>query len=107
MNLLRLAWKSMLNRRGTALLTLATIAVSVALLLGVEKGDRIAGSRMGEPPRRPSSRKTTRRELIGPTVEVVVGTKDYVAVRGRSTLLRANPKSEYRNPKQIQNTNIQ
>ena len=37
MNLLLLAWKSLLNRRGTALLTLLTIAVSVALLLGVEK----------------------------------------------------------------------
>ncbi len=37
MNLLRLAWKSLLNRRGTALLTILTIAVSVALLLGVEK----------------------------------------------------------------------
>ena len=37
MNLLRLAWKSLLNRRGTALLTVLTIAVSVALLLGVEK----------------------------------------------------------------------
>ncbi len=37
MNLLRLAWKSLLNRRGTALLTLLTIAVSVALMLGVEK----------------------------------------------------------------------
>jgi putative ABC transport system permease protein len=36
-NLLRLAWKSLLNRRGTALLTIMTIAVSVALLLGVEK----------------------------------------------------------------------
>ena len=37
MNLLRLAWKSLLNRRGTALLTILTIAVSVALILGVEK----------------------------------------------------------------------
>jgi hypothetical protein len=37
MNLLRLAWKSLLNRRGTALLTMLTVAVSVALLLGVEK----------------------------------------------------------------------
>ncbi len=37
MNLLRLAWKSLLNRRGTALLTILTIAVSVALMLGVEK----------------------------------------------------------------------
>ena len=37
MNLLRLAWKSLLNRRGTALLTMVTIAVSVALMLGVEK----------------------------------------------------------------------
>ena len=37
MNLLRLAWKSLLNRRGSALLTLLTIALSVALMLGVEK----------------------------------------------------------------------
>ncbi len=37
MNLLRLAWKSLLNRRSTVLLTMLTIAVSVALLLGVEK----------------------------------------------------------------------
>jgi putative ABC transport system permease protein len=37
MKLLSLAWKSLLNRRGTALLTLVAIAVSVALLLGVEK----------------------------------------------------------------------
>ena len=37
MNLLGLAWKSLRNRRGTALLTVLTIAVSVALLLGVEK----------------------------------------------------------------------
>ena len=37
MNLLRLAWKSLLNRRSTALLTILTIAVSVALMLGVEK----------------------------------------------------------------------
>lgn len=37
MNLLRLAWKSLLNRRSTALLTMLTVAVSVALLLGVEK----------------------------------------------------------------------
>lgn len=37
MNLLSLAWKSLRNRRGTALLTLVAIAVSVALLLGVEK----------------------------------------------------------------------
>ena len=37
MNLFRLAWKSLLNRRGTALLTMVTIAVSVALMLGVEK----------------------------------------------------------------------
>ncbi|MEJ2176618.1 MAG: ABC transporter permease, partial [Gammaproteobacteria bacterium] len=37
MNLLLLAWKSLLNRRSTALLTMVTIAVSVALMLGVEK----------------------------------------------------------------------
>ena len=36
-NVLRLAWKSLLNRRDTASLTVLTIAVSVALLLGVEK----------------------------------------------------------------------
>jgi putative ABC transport system permease protein len=32
-----LAWRSLANRRGTALLTLLAIAVSVALLLGVQK----------------------------------------------------------------------
>lgn len=37
MNLWALAWKSLLNRRGTAILTLLAIAVSVAMLLGVEK----------------------------------------------------------------------
>lgn len=37
MNLWILAWKSLLNRRGTAILTLLAIAVSVAMLLGVEK----------------------------------------------------------------------
>jgi putative ABC transport system permease protein len=35
--ILRLAWASLLNRRATALLTVLAIAVSVALLLGVEK----------------------------------------------------------------------
>lgn len=34
---LNLAWKSLWNRRATALLTIAAIAVSVALLLGVQK----------------------------------------------------------------------
>jgi putative ABC transport system permease protein len=34
---LALAWRSLANRRGTALLTIAAIAVSVALLLGVQK----------------------------------------------------------------------
>lgn len=37
MNLLSLGMKSLINRRGTAILTLVTIAISVALLLGVEK----------------------------------------------------------------------
>lgn len=37
MNLLFLAWRSFLNRRATALLTLLTIACSVTLLLGVER----------------------------------------------------------------------
>ncbi len=37
MNLLQLAWRSLLNRKSTALLTVLTIAVSVALMLGVEK----------------------------------------------------------------------
>jgi ABC-type transport system, involved in lipoprotein release, permease component len=36
-SLLTLAWKSLLNRRTTTLLTALTIALSVALLLGVEK----------------------------------------------------------------------
>jgi putative ABC transport system permease protein len=35
--LLRLAWQSLANRRFTALLTIATIAISVMLLLGVER----------------------------------------------------------------------
>ena len=35
--LLRLAWQSLANRRFTALLTIATIAISVTLLLGVER----------------------------------------------------------------------
>lgn len=35
--MLRLALKSLWNRRATALLTIAAIAVSVALLLGVQK----------------------------------------------------------------------
>ncbi|MEM7564269.1 MAG: ABC transporter permease [Pseudomonadota bacterium] len=37
MKLWILAWKSLLNRKSTALLTLLAIAVSVALLMGVEK----------------------------------------------------------------------
>ena len=37
MSTLALAWRSLRNRRGTALLTIAAIAVSVALLLGVQK----------------------------------------------------------------------
>ena len=37
MNLLKLTLKSMLNRLGTTLLTVAVIAISVVLLLGVEK----------------------------------------------------------------------
>ncbi|EIC19360.1 ABC transporter permease [Thiorhodovibrio frisius] len=37
MPILLLAWKSLLNRRVTALLTLLSIALSVALLLGVER----------------------------------------------------------------------
>lgn len=37
MAVLRLAWKSLLNRRATALITIFTIALSVALLLGVER----------------------------------------------------------------------
>ena len=37
MNLLSLGLKSLVNRRSTAILTLVTIAISVALLLGVEK----------------------------------------------------------------------
>ncbi|MBK5930434.1 ABC transporter permease [Halochromatium salexigens] len=37
MAILSLAWKSLLNRRFTALLTLASIALSVTLLVGVER----------------------------------------------------------------------
>ena len=35
MNLLRLAWKSLLNRRSTALLTMLTVAVSELATQGV------------------------------------------------------------------------
>ncbi len=35
--IIRLAWASLLNRRGAALLTIVSIALSVAMLLGVEK----------------------------------------------------------------------
>ena len=37
MNLRLLAWKSLTSRRSTAILTIVSIAVSVVLLLGVEK----------------------------------------------------------------------
>ncbi|MCP4187339.1 MAG: FtsX-like permease family protein [Gammaproteobacteria bacterium] len=37
MNLGLLAWKSLVNRRSTAILTVISIAVSVSLLLGIEK----------------------------------------------------------------------
>ena len=37
MPILSLAWKSLLNRRGTALLTILSIGLSVALLVGVER----------------------------------------------------------------------
>ncbi|MFB1485977.1 MULTISPECIES: ABC transporter permease [unclassified Thiocapsa] len=37
MPILSLAWKSLLNRRGTALLTVISIGLSVALLVGVER----------------------------------------------------------------------
>ncbi|MEM9440418.1 MAG: ABC transporter permease, partial [Pseudomonadota bacterium] len=37
MIILRLAWRSLLNRWVTAVLTILAIAVSVMLLLGVEK----------------------------------------------------------------------
>ncbi len=37
MPILSLAWKSLLNRRGTALLTVLSIGLSVALLVGVER----------------------------------------------------------------------
>ncbi|NCA70035.1 MAG: ABC transporter permease [Sphingobacteriia bacterium] len=37
MSILTLAWKSLLNRRGTALLTVFSIALSVMLLIGVER----------------------------------------------------------------------
>lgn len=37
MTVIRLAWASLLNRRGSAFLTIVSIALSVVLLLGVEK----------------------------------------------------------------------
>ncbi|GHA65042.1 ABC transporter permease [Photobacterium aphoticum] len=61
--IIRLAWQSLLNRKSTALLTLLTVAISVTLLLGVEKvrtqakssfantissTDLIVGSRSGQ-----------------------------------------------------------
>lgn len=33
----KLAWKSLINRKTTVLLTVATIAISVMLLVGVER----------------------------------------------------------------------
>lgn len=35
--ILNLAWKSLLNRKATALLTVLTVAIAVVLLLGVER----------------------------------------------------------------------
>lgn len=61
--ILSLAWKSLLNRKTTAILTIITVAISVVLLLGVEKirtqakssfantissTDLIVGARSGE-----------------------------------------------------------
>ncbi|PPR63342.1 MAG: hypothetical protein CFH08_01555, partial [Alphaproteobacteria bacterium MarineAlpha3_Bin7] len=37
MIVLRLAWQSVLNRKFTTILTILSIAVSVVLILGVEK----------------------------------------------------------------------
>ncbi|MDG2663791.1 ABC transporter permease, partial [Vibrio parahaemolyticus] len=33
----KLAWKSLMNRKATAILTIMTVAISVLLLLGVER----------------------------------------------------------------------
>lgn len=33
----KLAWKSLMNRKATAILTIMTVAISVVLLLGVER----------------------------------------------------------------------
>lgn len=33
----KLAWKSLINRKATAILTIMTVAISVILLLGVER----------------------------------------------------------------------
>lgn len=35
--ILSLAWRSIANRRGTALLTILTVAIAMTLFLGVEK----------------------------------------------------------------------
>ena len=35
--ILSLAWKSLMNRKGSVILTLVAVALSVALFLGVEK----------------------------------------------------------------------
>jgi len=34
---IKLAWKSLMNRKATAVLTIMTVAISVILLLGVER----------------------------------------------------------------------
>jgi putative ABC transport system permease protein len=43
-SILGLAWRSLLNRRGSALLTILAVALSVALFLGVEKARNAAKS---------------------------------------------------------------
>ena len=40
-----LAWRSLMNRRGSALLTILAVALSVALFLGVDKARH--GARAG------------------------------------------------------------
>lgn len=45
----RLAWQSLANRKTTALLTLLTVAISVTLLLGVERVRTQAKSSFANP----------------------------------------------------------
>ena len=55
-HILHLAWRSIVARRSTAILTLLAVALSVALFAGVEKTRRAAPSRQWMGGGTPSSR---------------------------------------------------